>query len=592
MVACELDKEVAGDLMGWKLPAWQALLLHRVFPSIGGLLVYLSLMCFDLTLVIEHFKHDDEALGVFCTILMILPSMIALVFTLASSPPGFQTDLSAFSVSVEKHDLRWLAIQFANAIFFPVAAIGRYCFLIFWWVEAVCASRAQDEERTQEAILQARSPSPMELYLFLQSFIHAAPHAIVNILDMMARFSDLTYDKVSVQAVSVIVSCLRMASTATVYRRFEREKLSGRSYPWNRKSLIENKDEENVESANNNTEDEADNDNVYESITKRTSMRSSTPIDKGYRNTNSDLIQFSPRNTAVEMSSSFFDNDTLTDSDGSSNYLPSISPVRRRQSPTYDSDEEYVRPITIIDKVAPRRRDTEYTIERVEIVPPPVMLAPRPGSLAVWAEKMVENAESIPTWLSAPPRRKYCDEVIQDEPDIPRRVPRAYMRGLEPQDLTASLVHYLGWYAFFVARLLSIACFINFFPFVAIIVLFSHYQVMLLFLIVPQASSVKRGFYVFLAFIYLFCLMEFKIRFRHVRVWHVFWIIVCSIEIVLFTGLWASIDNSLQDWWKSYMVKVIIISTLLSYMCFLVYFILLKPRETIVYIKNNKKNTS
>ncbi|KOB67783.1 XK-related protein [Operophtera brumata] len=201
-------------------------------------------------------------------------------------------------------------------------------------------------------------------------------------------------------------------------------------------------------------------------------------------------------------------------------------------------------------------------IETVNITPPPAMPAPRPGSIAVWAEKLMENAESFPTWISAPTRRKYCDhEVVQDEPDIPRRVPRSYMRGLEPQDATAALVHYMAWYTFFIARLISIACFINFFPVLAIILIFSHYQVMLLFLIVPQASTLRRSFYIFLAFIYLFCLMEFKIRFRHVRVWHVFWIIVCTVETIVFTGLWASISSSnIDDWWKEYVVKHVAIT--------------------------------
>lgn len=71
----------------------------------------------------------------------------------------------------------------------------RYCYLIFWWVEAVCASRSEDNDRSQEAISRAREPSPTELYLFLQSFLHAAPHAIVNILALMTRYSDMTFDK-------------------------------------------------------------------------------------------------------------------------------------------------------------------------------------------------------------------------------------------------------------------------------------------------------------------------------------------------------------------------------------------------------------
>lgn len=378
-----------------------------------------------------------------------------------------------------------------------------------------------------------------------------------------------------------------MAGTATMYRRFEREKLCGRNYPWNKKPITKNEDSDEDTAKNEKPHQEQE--QLYESITQKGPMRSSTPYNSDFRNTNSDLIQFSPR-TTVEMSPSFFDYDSDC-SDCSSHYLPPISPVTPRRAPTYDSDEEYVRPISIIDRVAPKRRDTGYTIEKVEIVPPPVMAAPRPGSLALWAEKMVENAESIPDWLSAPPRRKYCDEVIEDEPDVPYRVPRTYMRGLEPQDLTAAIVNFLGWYTFFIARLLSIACFISIFPVLAIILLFSHYQVMLLFLIIPQAKTVKRAFYIFLAFIYLFCLMEFKIRFRHVRVWHVFWGIVCSMEIIVFSGLWASIDTSVQNWWRGFLVHVILISMCLSLMCFLCYFILLKPRETIVYIKKNKNNT-
>ncbi|KAJ0181705.1 hypothetical protein K1T71_002427 [Dendrolimus kikuchii] len=579
MVTCALDKNISGEILGWKIPAWQSLLLHRVLPSCGGLIIYLIVICFDFALIYEHFANGEKGIGALCVTLIVLPSIIALVFTLASPPSSLETELSGFTVTLQKNDIKWILLQFAKAIFFPFAAIGRYCFQIFWWVEAVCASRAQDDERIREAISIIRDPSPMELYLFLQAFIHSAPFAIVNILDLMARYSGLTYDNISVQAISIIAATLRMASTATMYRRFEREKLCGRKYPWQKLSTDDTK---NLNNENNSKNDKEVEENIYEPILKRESSVSEKTDESSKIKTNSDLMQFSPRNTIT--SSVFYDD--LSESDLSSDYMPPLSPPKKRKwSSVQDSDEEYVRPISIIDRVAPRRRDTEYTIEKVNITPPPAIPAPRPGSIAVWAEKLVENAESIPTWLSAPPRRKYCDEVVQDEPDLPRRVPRSYMRGLEPQDMTAALVHYLGWYAFFVARLLSIACFINFSIFIATIILFSHYQIMLLFLIVPQASTVKRGFYVFLAFIYIFCLMEFKIRFRHVRVWHVFWIIVCTIETLVFTSVWVSVDNTIDEWWRAFIVKVILGGMTLGYMCFLVYFVLLKPRETIVYIK-------
>lgn len=398
---------------------------------------------------------------------------------------------------------------------------------------------------------------------------------------------------VAMQAVSIIFSCMRMSTTATIYRRFEREKLNGRKYPWNKnsKALIENDNNEEKGLTNdNNNQSEP----IYETIKKQPldfihSTPSPQPETENERiKANSDLIEFSPRNTQQEIA--YYD-DMLTDSDTSSDYYPPISHADYPpSSPQSNSDDEYVRPISIIDRVAPRRStNTQFTIEKVEILPPPIIPAPRPGSIAVWAEKMMENAENIPSWLSAPQRRKYTDEVVKDEPDIPRRVPRSKMRGLEPQDATAALVHYLGWYSFFLSRLLSIAVFINTSIIASVIILFSHYQVMLLLLIVPQAPTMRRAFYIFLAFVYLFCLMEFKVRFRHVRVWHVFWIIVCTVETVVFTGVWASMDRGVHDWWKDFVVKVILVSLLISFMCFLVYFVLLKPRETIVYI-NHKKN--
>lgn len=372
-----------------------------------------------------------------------------------------------------------------------------------------------------------------------------------------------------------------MASTATTYRRFAREKISGRKYPW---TIKKNPDDEgkskNVEENENKIEEEP----IYEPILQRQQLLVQTRNNDYGNNETSDMIQFSP-SSPTEQPWFYAD----SDSGNSSDYMPLDFDNRSSRRISQSSEDAYVRPISIIDKVAPRRRDAPVTIERVHITPPPALPAPRPMSLAVWAEKLVENAESIPNWLSAPHRSKYIAQLNELEPELPRRVPRSYIRGLEPQDATAALVQFLGWYSFFVARLLSIAAFINCVPVVAIVVLFSHYQVMLLLLIVPQASTVRRAFYMFLAFIFLFCLMEFKIRFRHVRVWHVFWILVCTVETIVFTGLWSVMGN-LNGWWTLFIVKIILGSLLLSYMCFVVYFVLLKPRETIVYVNRTSNS--
>lgn len=389
-----------------------------------------------------------------------------------------------------------------------------------------------------------------------------------------------------------------MASTATIYRRFEREKICGRRYPWKpAQSLLDNIANEKIEEEMN------------KSLTFLHNQPS-TALNSEVEDDTSEINDAEERMWARY--SQFIESDES---------LPSMSPDHNRKTSNANSDD-YVRPISIIDRVAPRRRNTEhtiesndgqlssatesddhyvrprsvintqrkgthYTIETLDIPPPPNI--PAPGMIGIWAEKFVENIETLPSRLSAPPRNKYINEIIQDEPDIPTRMPRSYIRGLLPQDGVSALVHYLAWYMFFVGRLISIAAIINLFPVAAIIVLFCHYQIMLLFLIVPPASTIRRGFYLFLAFIYLFCLMEFKVRFRHVRVWHTFWILVCSLETIIFTSLWATIDNDLDWWWKQFVVMVIFGSTLLSYMCMLVYFVILKPKETKILIDERKR---
>ncbi|GBP59722.1 hypothetical protein EVAR_36507_1 [Eumeta japonica] len=555
MVRCELDAEVSGEVLGWPLPAWQALLLHRALPACFGLLMYLTLICFDLALLVEHFQNNDKMLGFFCIILFTTPPLVTLAITLGSPPPTLQTDLSGFSIIIQKKDVYWILKQILYCLIFPIATIGRYCHQIFWWIEVVCAARTEDKERIKEALLEAKSPSSLELYLFLHAFLHAAPHAVVNILDLMSHTEHPSFDKVSMQAVSIVASSMRMASTAALYRRFEREKLCGCRYPWNSnyKSELENTTNEKLEEMNiKNAQTETMNttqEQNQQSDVSHVLHRASVKLN---RNTVVDNMDNKSPKT-FQKSYSFIDNLTPLCSDSSSIYsMPESLEENYQKKADLDSDDEYVRPISIIDRVAPRRRDTQYTIEKVNITPPPAMPAPGPGSLSMWADKLVENAESIPLWLSAPPRRKYNEEVVEDEPDIPRRVPRNYQRGLEPQDATALLVHYLGWYAFFVSRLLSIAAFINFYPVAAAVYFLARYHVMLLLLIVPQASTMRRVFYIFLAFVYFFCLLEFKIRFRHVRVWHVFWLILCTIETVVFTGVWATTNTTLNSWWRQY----------------------------------------
>lgn len=62
---------------------------------------------------------------------MVFPAVLSLIFTLASPPPGLQTELTAYTVTIEKNDIKWVVMQIVNAIFFPIAAIGRLVLPMF-----------------------------------------------------------------------------------------------------------------------------------------------------------------------------------------------------------------------------------------------------------------------------------------------------------------------------------------------------------------------------------------------------------------------------------------------------------------------------
>lgn len=63
--------------------------------------------------------------ALFSLILMIVPALLSMVFTLASPPPGLQTEDSAFAVQLQKNDLWWIFMQIIHFLVFPIAAIGR-----------------------------------------------------------------------------------------------------------------------------------------------------------------------------------------------------------------------------------------------------------------------------------------------------------------------------------------------------------------------------------------------------------------------------------------------------------------------------------
>lgn len=61
---------------------------------------------------------------------MILPALLSLIFTLASPPPGLQTEESAFTVTINNDDVRWIFEEILKTVLFPISVCGRLSIFI------------------------------------------------------------------------------------------------------------------------------------------------------------------------------------------------------------------------------------------------------------------------------------------------------------------------------------------------------------------------------------------------------------------------------------------------------------------------------
>lgn len=176
-------------------------------------------------------------------------------------------------------------------------------------------------------------------------------------------------------------------------------------------------------------------------------------------------------------------------------------------------------------------------------------------------------------------------DEVDDALLLPSR--RKMIDGIENDDIVAKFIAFLGWNFFLVMRMMSLSTFFVFYPAACAWLCFGHYCLMLLFLVNETRFKVKwqrTAFYSILAYIFIFSLLEFKIRFRHVRRWFVSYFIVVMLQNIGMTVAWYGFTEFLDTWWFEFMFLLIIQSGLMSLMCFLLYFFYLKPNDKVFFV--------
>lgn len=172
-----------------------------------------------------------------------------------------------------------------------------------------------------------------------------------------------------------------------------------------------------------------------------------------------------------------------------------------------------------------------------------------------------------------------------DEPDFVMPTRKKMIEGIEQDDFVAKAVAFTAWVLFLIQRMVALSAFFFFYPWECTLLCIGHYVVMVLFLFVETRfhEKIERTvFYLFLAYIYVFCILEFKIKFKKPRYWFVGYVTCVLIQNLSITLIWYY-RQEFESWWFEYLFAAVLLSLCYSIMCLLVYFFLLKPSDKVLF---------
>lgn len=282
-----------------------------------------------------------------------------------------------------------------------------------------------------------------------------------------------------------------------------------------------------------------------------------------------------------------FDNDALLDLHRT-DYR--ISRENQTEEPPGIRDKKGLR-VSIIEnpEVEIRRRENSDSriyniVDMSKHTTPPETPAPRPKSLAAILDirdRIKNNAELI---MDKIPKRTYKDQA---DFDVPVRIRTTAIKGIEQEDGVSKFVAFISWFLFLGSRMLALATFSFFYLNACTYICIVHYVVIVIFLMWNSwhESLNRKIFYFFLGYIYVFCIIEFKMKYRKVRLWYGLYFIIVTSENFVMTAIWfwSGLWAGDQAFWFNFMALAIIFSSVFSYLCFLIYFLILKPKSLTMY---------
>lgn len=407
-----------------------------------------------------------------------------------------------------------------------------------------------------------------------------------------------------------------MAMTVESFQRFESQKLVGRSYPWLAPHQVQsriNTFRRTLSSPNDIFRGGAD--EVKQNISPYQDERKTMNVEENnFDNKEEKMLK------EIEFVSNITDDDKLN---SAKLQVPDeVDDTSRPSSKQNVPDDDLLENIDEIKQYLRKTSNAEdldspnlrlYDEDIVPSLPPP----PRPTStrhplidklnrMSTFKDMLVFNAEAfikdnvprLPDGMfehHSKEKEIKSENVVMtpssavgvDETDILLPTRRKVVGGIESDDMVAKFISFLGWVMFLLMRMISLSVFAVFYPEICGWICLSHYLLMLVCLFNETRFTVKwqrTSFYLILAYIFIFNLLEFKVKFKNVRWWYVGYFVLVMTQNVAMTIVWYNFTEFEYSWWLEFMFLIILQSGLMSLMCFVLYFFYLKPEDKVFFV--------
>ncbi|CAG9766530.1 unnamed protein product [Ceutorhynchus assimilis] len=520
-------------LFGFALASRQYAILNHLVPSILACILFIFIIAIDIGVVFRHYKDNDPIWASLTIFFMYLPAIGSFIIITTDGDYWPEPENGMTS-----DNLLWLYHKVFGFLFFPVYNIWRFAERIFWSIEAI---RSNVDETVYEALTKAIEYRVIELYVFLQAYLHCLPQVLLQLHILMRHNSDIAKESKITQALCIILNLSKVAVTTTYYQRFRAQKLTGTQYPWlKKKKLIR-------------TRAVSDFSHEDQVMLRKSNLSQKRVIEK-QQNTLDDI-------------SRLYD------------IQPEVVKERRRSS------DIYLEPEPASNEINGSTVITDNTYDEVEFRHnnPPTLndetKNPHTSSYSAYKARFSSMLGFNPSTI---PNSSISNFNI-------KRV--TYIKGLQEDDMAGRTISFLWWFTFLLGRVLAISAFGYFFMKACIWLLISHVIIVIAVLFYDvKTDNIKRDksvFFLFIGVIYIFCIIEFKIRFKKTNLIYMLYFGLTYLENIIMCLIWYcfEIESLETDYWYRYIFYAIVASTIFSISSMTFYHILNKPKSVQIRVE-------